>query len=39
MIESIIAFGLGFEEASSFSKFMKKYTDIPPIDHRRAKDI
>lgn len=36
---SEIAFGLGFEEASSFSKFMKKHTDISPIDHRRAKDI
>lgn len=34
-----IAFGLGFEEPASFSKFIKKHTGIPPIDHRAAREI
>lgn len=29
-----IAFGLGFEEPSSFSNFIKKHTGIPPMEHR-----
>lgn len=36
---SEIGFGLGFEEMSSFSKFLKKHTGIPPIDHRKAREI
>lgn len=34
-----IAFGLGFEEPSSFSNFVKKHTGISPTEHRIKPDI
>lgn len=34
-----IAFGLGFEEPSSFSNFIKKHTGISPSEHRAKQDI
>lgn len=34
-----IAFGLGFEEPSSFSNFIKKHTGIPPMEHRTALNV